>query len=248
MFAALAGLAWASGGWDEAKSKADEAKKKGDDTQHEFVQAEKKTVAAMCNARDLDHLKDTGRSAASDARSNVRDKLNDFHRLTDQAIQLLDKIDSKDSHHSDAYSLENDLKRQKEKLDNQTYKVADGSPEFIDQIVRAADSARSDHRGRCSQKDFSADGERIACMIKDSDTCYVIENALDNSSSQSNARDRARRGADHIKSELKRSSPTREVNGCVHVEARVDCVKLCPDVGDDGRVSDPRASWRERCD
>jgi hypothetical protein len=84
-------------------------------------------------------------------------------------------------------------------------------------------------------------------MIKESDTCYVVETALDNSSAQSSARDRARRGADHIKSELKRSSPTREVQGCVRVEARVDCMKLCPDVDSDGRVSSPRASWHERC-
>ena len=242
-----AGLAWASGGWDDAKSKADEAKRKGDETQKKFVESEKKLVGAMCNARDVDNLKDAGRSAASDARSSLRDKLSEFDRATDQATQLLDKIDSKDTHHSDAGSLESDLKRRKQQLDERTSKMASGSPEFLDQIVRTAESARSDHRGRCTQKDFSADGERISCMIKDSDTCYVMETALQNSTSESNARDRARRGVDHIKSELKRSSPAREVNGCVHVEPRVDCIKVCPDVSDDGRVGDARASWQERC-
>ena len=247
MIASLAGLAWASGGWDEAKNKADEAKRKGDESEKKFVEAEKKVVGAMCNAREIDNLKDTGRSAASDARGNLRDKLSEFHRATDDAVNLLDHIDSKDSHHGDASSLESDLKRAKERIDSKTYKMADGSPEFVDQIAQAVQSARGDHRGRCTQKDFSADGERISCMVKDSDTCYVIETALDNSGSQSNARDKARRGAEHIQSEMKRSSPTREVNGCAHVEARVDCVKVCPDVSDDGRVSDARANWHERC-
>src|SRR5207302_2386888 len=118
MIAALAGVAWASGGWDEAKSKADDAKRKGEEATKQFVQAEKKVVGAMCNARDLESLKDTGRSAASDARSNLRDKLTDFNHATDEAVNLLDHIDSKDSHRSDASSLESELKRAKEKIDD----------------------------------------------------------------------------------------------------------------------------------
>ena len=247
MIAALAGVAYASGSWDEAKSKADEAKRNGEETQKRYVEATKKIVGAMCQARELDGVKDAGRSEASNQRSNVRDKLDSFHHSTKEAIDILDKLDDKDPHHSDASSLKRELESAREKLDDKTRKIVDGSPEFIDQIAQAADSAKSDHRGRCTQKDFSADGERISCMIKESDTCYVVVQALDNSSSTSNARDRARRGAEHIQSEMKKSSPTREVNGCAHVEARVDCLKVCPDVSDDGRVSDPRASWHERC-
>jgi len=245
--ATLTGVAWAAGGWDEAKGKADEAKRKADDVHKVYVDATRKVVDAMCQARDPSSLKDTGRSEASNVRGNVRDALETYHRTVTEALDRLDHLDSKDSHHSDVYSLENELKSTRDRLDHMTYKLADGSPEFLDEFARAADSARGDRRGRCSQKDFSADGERIGCLIKDSDTCYVVEVALDNSSSQSSARDRARRGADHIRSELKRSSPSREVNGCVRVEPRVDCMKLCPSVDSDGRVSSPRADWHERC-
>jgi hypothetical protein len=244
--AAVTGVAWASG-WDEARSKAEDAKRKADEVQKASVQASHKVVGAMCQARDLDRLKDTGRSEASNVRSDVRSKLDAYHHAVSEAIDRLDHIDSKDSHHGDASSLERDLKDTREKVDRMTYKIADGSPEFLDDIVRAAESARSDHRGRCAQKGFSADGDRIDCMIKESDTCYVVETALDNASSQSSARDRARRGVDHVRSELKRSSPTREVNGCVRVEPRVDCLKVCPEVGSDGRVGSPRVSWHERC-
>jgi uncharacterized phage infection (PIP) family protein YhgE len=159
--AALAGVAWASGGWDEARSKAEDAKRKADETHQAYAQAARKIVGAMCQARDIDHLKDAGRSEASNVRSDVRSKLDTYHRAVGEAIERLDHIDSKDSHHSDASSLERDLKDMREKLDRMTGKIADGSPEFLDEIVRAAESAQSDRRGRCTHKGFSADGDRI---------------------------------------------------------------------------------------
>lgn len=247
LVAALAGVAWA-GGWDDAKHKADEAKHKADEVRTAYVESTKKVVTAMCQARDLEHLKETGRSEAGNVRSSVRDKLDRYHSAVKEAIDALDHLDSTDSHHGEANTLESELKSAREKLDSMTYKIVDGSPEFIDPVVRAAESAQSERLSLCSQRGFSADSERIACMIKESDTCYVVEIALENSSSQSNARDRARRGVDHIKSELKKSSPTREVNGCVKVEPRVDCMKVCPEVSSDGRVDNyVRASWHERC-
>lgn len=245
--ATAAGVTWAAGTWDEAKGKADDAKHKAEDVQKSYVEATRRVVGAVCQAREITGLKEAGRSEASNVRYNVRNSLDNYHRAVSEAIDKLDHLDSNDSHHSDVYSLENELKSTRERLDRLTYKMVNDVPEFLDDVSRAAESARSDQRGHCSQKDFSADGERIGCMIKDSDTCYVVEVALDNSNAQSSARDRARRGVDHIKSELKRSSPTHEVNGCVHVEPRVDCVKLCPDVDSEGRVSSPHASWHERC-
>jgi hypothetical protein len=244
---AFAGLAWAGASWDEAKTKAEEAKQKADDVRKVYVQATKKVVIAMCQARDVDSIKDAGQRGADEARGDVYDKLESFHRAVKEAIDLLDRIDSNDPHHNDASSLESELRSARDQLDRLTYHAVNGSPEFIEPTVRAAESARNDHEGRCSHRDFSADGERISCLIKDSDTCYVVATALDNSSSQSSARERARRGVDHVQAELKRSSPTREVNGCVHVEPRVDCLRVCPDVDSDGRVDSPRTSWQERC-
>ena len=246
--ASIAGLAWASGVWDEAKIKADEARRKYDEADKQFVTGEKKVVGAMCEARDVDNLKDTGRSAAGDARYDLSSKVDDFHRAVREALDKLQSIESGDPNYSDANSLTRELQNLQGRLDDKTRSMVNGDPEIIDQVVRTAESARNDHRDRCAQRDFYADGERIGCLIKDSDTCYVLEIALDNNGSPSSARDRARRGAEHVQSELKKSSPAREVNGCVHVEARVDCLKVCPEVSDEGRVSDPRASWRERCE
>src|SRR5262249_50877575 len=128
LVAALAGVARA-GGWDEAKHKADDAKRKAEDVKAAYLQDNKRVVTAMCQARDLEHLKDSGRTEANNVRSNMRDKLEAYHRSVKDAIDALDHIDSKDSHHSEAYSLENELKSTKEKLDSMTYKLADGSPE-----------------------------------------------------------------------------------------------------------------------
>ncbi len=246
LLAAAVGAAWA--GWSDIRGKADQAKQKGDEVHKAVAPAMKKIVAAMCAASD-DNRKSAGQSAASDARSTVQSKLEAFHRATSEAIAQLEPVsrDSKDSNSSSAGSLISELKSRQSKIDDQSRSLVNGSPPVIDYIVRKSESARSDRRGRCSDKDVSIGGDRVSCLVRDGETCTALEIAFDNSTSIGKARDRASHAKDAIEREIKKSSPSSAVAKCKRVEARVDCFKVCPDVDDDGKYRESSPSWRERC-
>jgi len=242
----LGGVAWA--GWTDIRSKAQDAKSKADEI-HRYLPGEmKKIVAAMCAAGD-DNRKSAGESEASNGRSTVRDKLDTFHRTAKDAIDQLQPIanDSNDGNHSEASSLMSDLKSRRDKLDDQTRDLVNGTPPVIDYIMRKSESARNDHRSGCSQRGLSLNGGIVDCLMASSDTCTVVEVAFDNSNSIDRARDRANRAKAVVESELKRSSPSSTVSKCKRVETRVDCYKVCPDVDDDGKFREASPSWRERC-
>ena len=246
LLAAAAGAAWA--GWSDVHGKADQAKQKGDEVHKAVAPATKKIVAAMCAASD-DNRKSAGTSAASDARSSLQSKLDAFHRATADAIVQLEPVsrDSKDGNHGSASSLISELKSRQSKIDEETRALANGSPPVIDYIVRKSESARSDRRGRCSERDLSLGSDRVSCLVRDGETCTALEIAFDNSSSISSARDRASHAKEAVEREIKRSSPSSSVAKCKRVEVRVDCFKVCPDIDDDGKYRESSPSWRERC-
>jgi hypothetical protein len=242
----LGGVAWA--GWSDIRSKAQDAKAKADEVHHDLPGEMKKIVAAMCAAGD-DGRKSAGESAASNGRSTLRDKLETFHRAAKDAIDQLQPIanDYNDGNHSEAGSLISDLKSRRDKLDDQTRDLVNGTPAVVDYILRKSESARNDHRSGCNYRGLSLNGGTVDCLNASSDTCTVVEFAFDNSNSISAARDRASRAKSVVESELKRSSPSSTVSKCKHVETRVDCYKLCPDIDDDGKFREASPSWRERC-
>jgi hypothetical protein len=245
ILAATGGAAWA--GWSDIQSKAQDAKAKADDV-HKYIAPEvRKIVGAMCAASD-DNRKSAGQSEASNGRSTLNDKLNTLDHAVQASVDQLQPVanDYKDNNHSDASSLISDLKSRKDKAHDQSRDLLNGAS-VIDYIMRKSDSAKSDHRSRCSAHDLSLNGGSVPCIVQESDTCTVLEVAFDNSDSISHARDRARRDKDILESELKRQSPSSSVSKCKKVETRVDCYKVCPDVDDDGKYRESSASWRERC-
>jgi hypothetical protein len=242
----LGGVAWA--GWSDIRSKAQDAKSKADEV-HRYLPGEmKKIVAAMCAASD-DGRKSAGESEASSGRSTLRDKLDSFHRAAKDAIDQLQPIanDYNDANHSEASSLLSDLKSRRDKLDDQTRDLSNGTPAVVDYIMRKSESTRNDHRSACNFRGLSLNGGTVNCLNASSDTCTVVELAFDNSNSISAARDRASRAKGVVESELKRSSPSTTVSKCKRVETRVDCYKLCPDIDDDGKFREVSPSWRQGC-
>lgn len=243
---AVGGVAWA--GWKGARKLAADAKAKGDDIHKELPEHVKKIVGAMCQASD-DDLRSAGDSAASDARSRIEDKVDDFHHKTDDAITALQPIadDSDDGNHDQASRLIDDLREGRRHLDELTQPIMDGRPPVIDYIVRQSDSARSEHRSQCSSRDVYLDGGTVPCIVEGYDGCTVLEVAFDNDRSLDKARDRAEREKEWVEREVKKDSPSSAVAKCKTVTAQVDCFKVCPDIDNDGQFRDSGASWRERC-
>ncbi len=246
IIAATGGAAWA--GWSDIQSKAQDAKAKADEV-HKYIAPEvRKIVGAMCAASD-DNRKSAGQSEASNGRSTLNDKLNTLDHAVQASVDQLEPIanDYKDNNHSDANSLISDLKSRKDKAHDQSRDLLNGAS-VIDYIVRKSESARNDHRSRCSSHDLSLDGGTVPCMDLETHTPTGPAVAFHNSDSISHARDRARRDKDILEAELKRQSPSSSVSKCKKVETRVDCFKVCPDVDDDGKeYRESSASWRERC-
>jgi hypothetical protein len=91
------------------------------------------------------------------------------------------------------------------------------------------------------------DGNTVACIIENYDSCTVVEVAFDNDRSLDKARDRMQRDKEAVEREAKKDSPDRAVAKCKTVTAQVDCYKVCPDIDSDGQFRDSGVSWRERC-
>lgn len=256
--ALLAGVAWAAPDWSKAKSQADKFKDKHEELVRLAPVEARKIVTAACSASDEESRMREAKRAASDARSRVNDKFRDLERLEREAVDALDDVadDRKDSHSSDARSLRDDIKSKFSRLKDNTRTLRDGDHPVLEALARGAASAQRDRTGRCDARDVSLDHGRASCLMARGDTCAVIELAPDSSGAISKARDKARRYASDLNDALKQgnsdeirrlTSSNRSFGSCKRFEARVDCYKQCPEIGDDLRVRDASARWREGC-
>ncbi|HEV7555352.1 MAG TPA: hypothetical protein VGO00_07865 [Kofleriaceae bacterium] len=248
------GIAWASGDWSGAKSKADDYNHKRDELHKVVVQETKKLVAAACIAEHDERSR--GDDAASSARSRVGDKFNEAEHAQRDAIDMLERVindDSLKSNRDEARKLQSDVKSTWEKIKDQSREVREHGRDIVDGFVRESDSAKHDRQGRCDAKDVSLSAGHAAClMASGSDTCKVVEFAADDSSSISKARERGSRfrsqlerfEGDTVKHLIDKKS---EFAKCKHYEVRVDCLRACPDVSDEGQIRSHSTSWREGC-
>jgi hypothetical protein len=246
--AATIGIAWAST-WDDAKSKSDDFKRRADETRKVAAEQAHKIVGAVCAASD-DDRKSAADRASSDARSRLSDKYNALERAKRDALDAIEKVERDDTQkdkRSDASRLSSDIKSQWDKISDATRGLRDGRHPVVDYMLSRGESARRDHRDRCSVRDISVGSERAECVLVSSDTCTIVSLTADSSNAIGRGRDRARRAASSLESLISKNSVPPALAKCKRVETRVDCFKLCPDIDDDGRLRDTSASWRERC-
>jgi hypothetical protein len=256
--ACVAGVAFASGDWSGAKSKADDFKSKADQLVREVPAELKKIVTAACDASD-----DERGRAASDAASNVcshiNDKYGELERIERDAIDKLDHLDDRD-HKDEARHLADEIKSRWSKINDQTHDLRNGSDRLVGFMKKGNEVLRH-HTDRCDAKDVSMDAGHAACLVANgSDTCKVVEMSGDSSHAISKARDRASRFKSQLQRELERKekgegsdlmrrliSSHSDFAKCKRIETRIDCYKQCPEIESDGRVREPSPSWREGC-
>jgi hypothetical protein len=255
---ALGGVAWASADWSSAKSKAEDFDRKVEELRKRAPEETRKIVTAVCAAKQ-DERKRAADSASSDARSNINDKFNDAEHLERDALGMLEEVqrdDKQKDHHSDASSLQSDIKSKWDKIKDFTRELRDGRPPVVEWMVSHGESGIHDRASRCDAHDVSIGGNHAACIVASGETCRVIEYAPDNYNAIDSARDRARRVKSELDDELKKTSSDvlkelqrsrSEFAKCKHFEAQVDCYKQCPEVGDDNRFRETSASWRTGC-
>jgi hypothetical protein len=252
-----AGIAWASGDWSGARSKADEFKSKADQLVRDTPTETKKIVAAACAATD-DERGRAASDAASNARSHVNDKYNELERIERDAIDQLEHVDDKD-HKDEARRLGDEVKSRWSKMGDLTHDVRNGSDHLVDYLKQGS-RALHDHTDRCDAKDISLDAGHAMCLIASGDTCKVVELSADNSRAIDKARDRASRYKSQLEREVERKdkgegsdvlkrliSSRSDFARCKRFETRVDCYKQCPEIDSDNRVRESSPSWREGC-
>jgi hypothetical protein len=205
---ALGGVAWASADWSSAKSKAEDFDHKVEELRKRAPEETRKIVTAVCAAKQ-DERKRAAESASSDARSNINDKFSDAERLERDALSMLEEVqrdDKQKDHHSDASSLESDIKSKWDKVKDYTRELRDGRPPVAEWMVSHGESGIHDRASRCDAHDVYIGGNHAACIMASGETCRVIEYAPDNYSAIDSARDRARRFKSELDDELKKSS------------------------------------------
>jgi len=255
---ALGGVAWASADWSSAKSKAEDFDRKVEELRKRAPEETRRIVTAVCAAKQ-DERKRAAESATSEARSNINDKFSDAERLERDALSMLDEVqhdDKQKDHHSDASSLESDIKSKWDKIKDFTREMRDGRPPVAEWMVSHGESTVHDHASRCDAHDIYMSGDHAACLMASGETCKVIELAPDNSNALSSAHDRARRFKSALDDELKKTNSDllkdlarsrSDFAKCKRFEVQVDCYKMCPEVGDDNRFRETSASWRSGC-
>jgi len=252
-----AGIAWASGDWSGARSKADDFKSKAEQLVRELPNETRKVVTAACTATDDDRGR-AASDAASNARSRINDKYNELERIERDAIDKLEHVDDKD-HKDEARRLADDIKSRWSKIGDTTRDTRNGSDRLVDYLKRGS-NALHEHNGRCDAKDISLDAGHAMCLVASGDTCKVVELSADSSRAIDKARDRASRYRSQLERELQRKdkgegsdvlrrliSSRSDFAKCKRFEVRVDCYKQCPEIDSDNRVRESSPSWREGC-
>jgi hypothetical protein len=259
--AVLAGFgtaAWASGDWSAAQHKAEDFKHHAEELTRQTPSETRKIVSAICEASD-DGRKSAADSASSSARSTIADRYGSLEREKRDAVDALEAVE-RDDHlkdkHSDASSLESDIKSRWDKLSELTRSLRDGRHPVVEFMLSHGESARRDHMDRCDAKDVSLSYRHADCLIAQGDTCKVVELTSAASRAVSTGHDHARSNASSLNDELKKSGSdvikhlidrNHSFEKCKRFEPRVDCYKQCPEIHDDNRFSEPSADWRTDC-
>ncbi|MEO7732413.1 MAG: hypothetical protein ABIY55_15700 [Kofleriaceae bacterium] len=259
MFVTGIGVAWASGNWSDARSKADEFKSRQQDLRKLDPEETRRVVTAICEA-DEDARKDSGRDASERVAREVNDKMSELERLRNDASKLLDDVINDDNlkdNRDDAKRLKDDVATRWDMIERMSRSLRGANHPVVAFMLEQGQRAHKDRQGDCHASEVELPSGRADClMASGGDTCTVIELKPNNSRAIGKGVDQARRYRDSLNDELKKPDSdiikklinTRsDFAKCKKFELQVDCYRLCPDISEDNEFREIRADWRKDC-
>jgi len=253
------GIAWASGDWSSARSKADEFKSRQQDLKKFEPDETRQVVKAICEA-DEEARRDIGRDISDRVAREVNDKLSDLQRVRDDANKLLDDVIADDNlkdNRDDAKRLKEDVGTRWESIERMSKSLRGANHPVVAFMLSQGQQAHVDRqRNECHASEVTLDSGRADCLMATGETCTVIELKPNNSRAISKGRDQARRYRDSLNDELKKPSSDvikklidtkSDFAKCKSFEFRVDCYKLCPDINDENEFREIRVDWNKDC-
>src|SRR5882762_248619 len=151
------GVAWASGDWSAARSKADEFKNRQYDLKRLDPEEARKIVTAICEV-DEDARKDIGRDIADRVSREVNDKFSELERVRDDTNKLLDDVISDDNlkdNRDDAKRLKDEVKDRWESIDKMTRSLRGSNHQVVSYMIEQGNRAHTDHQGSCDAHEIT---------------------------------------------------------------------------------------------
>ena len=252
------GVAWASGDWSAARSKADEFKSRQQDLRKLDPEETRQVVTAICEA-DEDARRDVGRDASERVAREVNDKMSELERLRDDANRLIDNVINNDGlkdNRDDAKRLKEDVASRWEVIERMSRSLRGANHPVVAFMLEQGRRAHQDRQHDCHSSEITLSSGRPDCVMATGETCTVIELKPNNSRAINKGKDQVRRYADDLNEELKKPSSDvikklidakSDFAKCKRFEWRVDCYKLCPEVNEDNEFREVSAYWSTGC-
>jgi hypothetical protein len=252
------GVAWASGNWSDARSKADEFKSRQQDLRKLDPEETRRVVTAICEAEE-DARKDAGRDASERVAREVNDKMSELERLRNDANKLLDDVINDDNlkgNRDDAKRLKDDVAARWDSIERMSRSLRGANHPVVAFMLDQGQRAHKDRQSDCHASEVSLSSGRADCLMATGESCLVVELKPNNSRAIRSGLDQARRYRDELNDELKKPNSdiikklinTRsDFAKCKKFELQVDCYKLCPDINDDNEFREVRADWKRDC-
>lgn len=252
------GVAWASGNWSAARSKADEFKSRQQDLRRLDPDETRRIVSAICEA-DEDARRDVGRDASERAAREVGDKMSELERLRDDANRLLDDVINDDNlkgNRDDAKRLKDDVGERWASIERMSRSLRGANHPVVAFMLDQGQRAHKDRAHDCHASEITLSSGRADCVMATGETCTVIELKPNNSRAIRKGIDQYRQYVRDLNEELKKPGSdvikklidTRsDFAKCKSFEGRVDCYKLCPEVNDDNEFREVSAYWSKDC-
>jgi len=252
------GVAWASGNWSDARSKAEDFKSRHQDLRKLTPDETRRVVTAICEA-DEDARKDIGRDASERVSREVNDKLSELERLRNDATKILDDVISDDNlkdNRDDAKRLKDDVAARWDSIERMSRSLRGANHPVVAFMLEQGQRAHADHESDCHASEFTLSNGRADCLMATGETCIVIELKPNNSRAIRQGLDQARRYRDELNDELRKPASETikklvnirsDFGKCKKFELRVDCYKLCPDINEDNEFRSVSADWKKDC-
>lgn len=252
------GVAWASGDWSAARSKADEFKSRQQDLRKLDPEETRRIVTAICDA-DEDARKDAGRDISDRVSREVNDKMSDLERVRNDANKLLDDVigdDNLKDNRDDAKRMKEDVSTRWDAIERMSRSLRGANHPVVAFMLAQGQQAHTDRQRDCDASEIVLDSGHVDCVMASGEICTVIELKPQNSRAVSNGIDQYRRYVRSLNEELKKPGSDvikklidkkSDFAKCKSFEGRVDCYKLCPDINEDNEFREVRVDWRKDC-
>lgn len=254
-----AGIAWASGDWSYARNAADYFKSKQQDLLKLAPGETRRIVKAICDA-DQDNRREAGRDISQRVASELNGKLPDLEKARDEANKRLDEVINDDKlkdNRDDAKRLKEDIASRWDSVERMTRSLRGANHPVVAFMLDQGQQAHKDRQEReCHASEVALPSGRADCLMATGETCLVVELKPNNSNAISKGRDQVRDYASDLNAELKNPNSSiikklvdtkSDFAKCKKFEQRVDCYRLCPDIGDDNEFREIRVDWSKGC-